>query len=451
MFRSKEKTKIHFIGIGGIGMSGIAEILARMGYGVQGSDLKKNPITDKLEALGVNIIEGHKEENINDQVTVIVYSSAISPDNPERVKGRELNIPEIRRAEMLAELMRLKYGIAVAGTHGKTTTSSILATVLHEVGINPTHIIGGVVENLGGNAKLGKSDFLLAEADESDGSFLLLNPVLSVITNIDNDHLDFYKEESKIYDAFLEFSNKVPFYGFNILNSHDIKIQKLIEQSNRPYLSFGLENNADYCAKNIKQDSLGSRFELFVKEVKRADVKLNLPGDHNILNSLGAIAVAHQISDDIEGICRAVEKFNGVGRRFEKLYDQNNFLVVDDYAHHPTEVKATLKAAKALNKELVVIFEPHRFSRTKDCWDQFVDSFKDCPNLYILPIYAASEAPIKGIDSKEFTKAINGSSYLNSWEEAEDLLGGLKEKDVIVLTLGAGAIGRNIRNWVLKI
>lgn len=448
MFKNKEQTKVHFIGIGGIGMSGIAEILIRSGYKVSGSDLKGSAITDGLKALGVEVFIGHEESNIKDDVNVVVYSTAIDKSNPEVQVSNKKKIPLIRRAEMLTELMRLRYGLAVAGTHGKTTTSSILATILHECGVDITHVIGGVVANLGGNAKLGKSEFLVAEADESDGSFLLLNPVISVITNIDNDHLDFYGSEKNIFNAFVEFSNKVPFYGTNVLCAHDSKLQKLISITKKPYKTFGFYDSCDYQAIDLEVSGMATSFK-----VKSGDIvvsaKLNMIGEHNVLNALGAIAAADQILGDLEKVCFVVSSFSGVGRRFEKLYDKNNFQVFDDYGHHPTEVEKTLETAKKYFKDdLTIIFEPHRFSRTKDCWNEFINCFKGIENVYLLPIYAASEKPTEGISSEKLVAAIDGANFLDSWQEAKKLLDQKNKSGGAILTLGAGSIGRNIREYV---
>lgn len=452
MFRIKEKTHIHFIGIGGIGMSGIAEILLKLGYKVQGSDLSKNDRTKSIESLGGNVFQGHDGSFISKETSVVVFSTAVPDSNPEIQKAKELKIPLIKRAEMLAELMRLKYGIAVAGTHGKTTTSSILATILHQLNIDPTHVIGGVVQNFGGNAQLGKSDFIVVEADESDGSFLHLNPVLSVITNIDNDHLDHYGTEEKIYEAFEKFSNKIPFYGINAFNVHDQKLVDLMSKTRKPYRTFGIEIECDYQAKNVKILQGSSIFDLYFKNKKITEVEIQLPGEHNVLNALGAITVAHQIEDNLVEIAKAASAFKGVGRRFETLYSKDDFTIVDDYAHHPTEIEVVLKTAFQIETpKLVVIFEPHRFSRTRDCWEQFKTCFQNVKDLVLLPIYPASESPIPGISSVELAKEIGRPKLPNNWEETENYLNELRQGKAFILTLGAGAIGRNIRNYVAKI
>jgi len=325
MFRNKynKETHVHFIGIGGIGMSGIAHVLLSLGYQVSGSDLVKGSTVLELEKLGAEIYIGHKEENISG-ATVVVYSSAVRQDNPEMVSAKEKGIPVIKRAEMLSELMRLKYGVAVAGSHGKTTTTSFLATMLHEAGMDPTHIIGGIVENLGGHANLGKGDFLVVEADESDGTFLLLTPVLSVITNIDNDHLDFYEHEENLLDAFVNFSNKVPFYGCCAINIHDANILKIREKIKRPTVTFGIgeicDEKIDYMAKEVSHSGHNSEFNLYFKDKFIGLVSICLPGKHNVLNALGAIALSHQMEVPFDKIILGIKKFKGVYRRFEKIY-----------------------------------------------------------------------------------------------------------------------------------
>ena len=452
MFNKRENLKIHFIGIGGIGMSGIAEILLRLGYQVSGSDLEEGERTAFLKELGAEIHIGHNRSNIDPKIKVIVCSSAIAPDNPEIERGRELQIPLIKRAEMLAELMRLKYGVAVAGGHGKTTTSSMLATIMHECQIDITHIIGGVVSNFGGNAKLGKSDFIVVEADESDGSFLLLNPVLSIITNIDNDHLDYYQSEEKIFDAFLEFSNKIPFYGHNSYNIHDEKIRQLIKKTSRPYLTYGVETECDYCARNLKSINGKVEYQLYLKNKLAGTVKLNMPGRHNVLNSLAAISIVHQIVPDISLIIAAIAKFNGVGRRFEKLYESGQFLLVDDYGHHPTEMRETFKTAKEFSRDnLIVLYEPHRFSRTRDCWDDFIQCLKIPDKVFLLPIYAASESPIPGITASNLALEISNAEVLDSFSKVRSIVDKYLNSNTLFLALGAGAIGRNIRQLVKEL
>ncbi len=457
MFKFNTNTKIHFVGIGGIGMSGIAEVLVSLGYKVSGSDVSLSANVQKLKELGVEIYIGHKEENING-ATVLVYTSAVNESNPEIIRARREKLPIIRRAEMLAELMRLKYGLAVAGTHGKTTTTSFLATILSECEFDPTYIIGGIVKNLKGHAKVGKGEFLVAEADESDGSFLLLSPVMSVITNVDNDHLDHYGNEENLYKAFLDFSNKVPFYGVVALNAHDLKLKKLSAELKRPHVFFGIEapqgDSFEYEAKNLELSPFSSTFDLFYKGQMQTKMKINLPGRHNILNVLGATALAHHLDIPFAKIAKAAEKFEGVGRRFQLLYKEKSFEVVDDYGHHPTEIASTLKIVKDTRADFrkVVIFEPHRFTRTRDCWDTFLHCFNDADELYLLPIYPASEQPIEGITTDRLVEDINRlhpklAKKLTTIDDVPGLIEKLKGENTIVVTLGAGAIGKVARKW----
>jgi UDP-N-acetylmuramate--alanine ligase len=453
MIAAFKKIKIHFVGIGGIGMSGIAEVLLSMGYKVSGSDVAESQNVTKLRSLGAEIYIGHKAENLND-VGVIVYSSAVNDSNPEVARAKKEEIPVIRRAEMLAELMRLKMGLAVAGTHGKTTTTSFLSTILEECKFDPTYLIGGIVKNLNGHAKVGKGEFLVAEADESDGSFLLLSPVMSVITNIDNDHLDHYGTEENLFKAFTEFANKIPFYGIVALNSHDEKLMQIKHQMKRPSVTFGIENGADFEARNLVLSPFSSTFDVFYKGVKSETFTINLPGRHNILNSLGATALAHHLGISFSDIKKAIINFSGVGRRFQLLFKENNFEVVDDYGHHPTEIASTLKTVKETRPDFkkVVIFEPHRFTRTRDCWTQFLHCFNDADELYLLPIYPASEQPIDGITTERLIEDINKlhpqfSHKVESINDVGSVIDKVKNQNTIVVTLGAGAISKAARKW----
>ncbi len=445
---------VHFIGIGGIGMSGIAEILLSLGYKVTGSDLNSSSTTDKLSSLGAEIFIGHKESNISNQ-NVVVHTSAAKLDNPEMMKAKELSLPIMRRAEMLAELMRLKQGIAIAGTHGKTTTTSMLATILEESRYNPTYVIGGVVRNLGGHAKVGEGNFLVAEADESDGSFLLYQPYMSVITNIDEDHLDHYGSRQNLIDSFEKFANKIPFYGICAVNIHDEELRNIKSKMKKPCITFGLEDSgADYQAHNVQSKSNDTFFDLFHGEEKLGSTKISLPGKHNVLNALGALALAHQLGVSVDVMLKAISSFSGVGRRLEKLKTKDSFELVDDYGHHPTEVKATLNAVcESRDKKPIVIFEPHRYSRTKYCWDQFIESFDDVDEVYLCEIYPASEAPIEGITSTALAIEINKRNanscvVLKSKDELFKKLTELQERGETVLSLGAGTIGKNVREWV---
>ena len=445
--------KIHFVGIGGIGMSGIAEVLLSLGYKVSGSDIAESANLYKLKKLGAEIYIGHKAENIND-VTVVVHTSAVNELNPEILRARTDGIPIIKRAEMLAELMRLKYGLAVAGTHGKTTTTSFLATILSECNMDPTYIIGGVVKNLDGHAKVGKSDYLVAEADESDGSFLLLTPVMSVITNIDNDHMDHYTTEENLFKAFVEFANKIPFYGVVALNAHDEKLMKLKTEMKRPAVTFGVETPADFSARNVEYGHFDTIFDVYHKNEFQERFKINLPGRHNILNALGAASLAFHMGLSFKEIAKAITKLEGVGRRFQLLKQDGSFEVVDDYGHHPTEIASTLRIVKDTRADYkkIVIFEPHRFTRTRDCWDQFLHCFNEADELHLLPIYAASEQEIDGISTDRLIEDINRlhpgfAKKIESIDKLIEVIESYKADKTIVVTLGAGSIGKTVRKW----
>jgi len=448
-------TKLHFIGIGGIGMSGIAEVLLDLGYYVSGSDLNASSTTENLKHKGANIYIGHAASNI-DGASLIVYSSAIDKKNPEVIHAMELKLPMIRRAEMLAELMRLKFGIAVAGSHGKTTTTSLIATIFQEAKKDATYIIGGIVTNLGGNARKGDGDFLIAEADESDGSFLLLNPIMATITNIDNDHLDFYGTKDKVVDAFVEFVNKLPFYGTVALNADDVSSLDIKSQIKRPAVWYGHNSNQEniqYFAENIDLSAAGTSFDLLYNGENVLKIESNLIGLHNVSNALAAISISHEAGIKWIDIQNGLLKFQGVGRRLEKIYEKENFLVIDDYGHHPTEVKATIDALKNVDmRALNVIFEPHRYSRTKSFWKEFQECFEGIDKLYILPIYSASEAPIEGVSAellvKEMKQKGKNVEFLSSVSEMKKVLCTHAKSEEIFLTLGAGSISKNIREMV---
>jgi len=458
LFPGQKKVKLHFIGIGGIGMSGIAECLISLGHFVSGSDINSSVNTERLKKAGAEIFIGHSKENIKD-ATLVVYSSAIDFTNPEMAYAKELNIPLMKRAEMLAELMRLKVGLAVAGTHGKTTTTSFLATILQEGGLDPTYIIGGIVENLEGNAKVGQGDFLVAEADESDGSFLLLSPIMSVITNIDNDHLDFYGSKEKLFESFVDFANKVPFYGLCALYINDPLVKKLKSRMKKPYTTFGMkevgEKEPDFWAENIVSFKFKTQYDLFYKGEFATKITINIPGEHNVINSLGAIALAYNLNIDIDVIAGSIAKFKGVGRRFELLYEGPNVEIIDDYAHHPTEISSTIKTVVETRgaDKLKVIFEPHRFSRTKDCWDRFIHCFNGAHEMILCPVYPAGEVPISGINSVKLAGEINKTypglaTPLEKLDNIkEHLIPNSKEK-VTILVLGAGSIGKRARQIV---
>ncbi|EPZ50419.1 UDP-N-acetylmuramate--L-alanine ligase [Bacteriovorax sp. BAL6_X] len=447
-----QNISVHFIGIGGIGMSGIAEILLSLGYKVTGSDISESANVARLRELGANVFIGHKRENIIDNTTVVVYSSAVNESNPEMQMAREKQIPIMRRAEMLAELMRLKRGIAIAGTHGKTTTTSFLATILQASNYEPTYIIGGIVSNLAGHAKVGAGEYLVAEADESDGSFLMLNPIMSVVTNIDLDHMDHYGSEDVLMDSFEEFINKVPFYGISSLNADDERLMSLVPHIKKPIVTFGIEKPADYQAVDIKMSDLCSEFDLIVGPENLGRFIINLPGKHNVQNALGAISIAHKMGVPVDMIRSSIRSFENVGRRFQLLYKNEDVEILDDYGHHPTEIAKTLNTLKEIREhKKIAIFEPHRFSRTKDCWNEFLHCFNDVDELYMCPIYPASEVPIPGITSDRLVEDINKlHPGLAKTIELKDLDTIIKSnKNSTIMTLGAGSIGRVIREWVL--
>ncbi|WP_412470449.1 MULTISPECIES: UDP-N-acetylmuramate--L-alanine ligase [unclassified Halobacteriovorax] len=447
-----QNISVHFIGIGGIGMSGIAEILLSLGYKVTGSDISESANVARLRSLGAEVFIGHKRENITPDTTVVVYSSAVNETNPEMQMAREKQIPIMRRAEMLAELMRLKRGIAIAGTHGKTTTTSFLATILQASNYEPTYIIGGIVSNLAGHAKVGTGEYLVAEADESDGSFLMLNPIMSVVTNIDLDHMDHYGSEDVLMDSFEEFINKVPFYGLSSLNADDKRLMSLVPKVKKPIVTFGIEKEADYRAVDIKMSDLCSEFDLIVESQNLGRFTINLPGKHNVQNALGAISIAHKMGVPVDMIRSSIQSFENVGRRFQLLYKTDEVEILDDYGHHPTEIANTLNTLKEIRShKKIAIFEPHRFSRTKDCWNEFLHCFNDVDELYMCPIYPASESPIPGITSERLVEDINRlHPGLAKNIELKDLDTIIKSnKNSTIMTLGAGSIGRVIREWVL--
>lgn len=454
--------KIHFVGIGGIGMSGIAEVLHNMGYTVTGSDIKESDTVKRLRSLGIKVFIGHSMDNI-DSVDVVVFSSAVKPDNPEIIKAKALGIPVIPRAEMLAELCRLKYSILVAGAHGKTTTTSLIATILNDAGFDPTVVVGGKLKSLGTNAKLGQGEFLVAEADESDGSFLKLTPAISVITNIDREHLDYFKNLRRIKKAFLEFANKVPFYGVSILCRECRHIRDLIPHLTRRYVTYGFNEASDFYAKDIKYLSVlphgrVTSFEAFFKGKSIGRFVITVPGKHNVLNAMAAIAVAKELSIPFEKVRESLENFTGIGRRFEFKGEKNGIKFYDDYGHHPTEIKAVIKTALGLKpKRLCVIFQPHRYTRTRDLMEQFIHVFKTTLRkddiLFLMEIYPASEPPIEGVSGQvlyEKLKLAGVNVIFNPDRDSlkEEILKELKEGD-FVFTIGAGdvyKIGEDIRD-----
>ena len=449
---------IHFVGIGGIGMSGIAEVLLNLGYKVSGSDLKSSAITQRLASLGASTFEGHRSENIAG-AEVVVTSSAIAPDNPEVTEAHKLHIPVIQRAEMLAELMRLKYGIAIAGMHGKTTTTSMVAAVLAAGGLDPTVVVGGRVDAMGSNARLGKSQYLVAEADESDRSFLKLSPILSVVTNIDREHMDCYRNMRDVKNTFLEFMDRVPFYGMVVACNDDPVLRRMLAQVQRRKVTYGTKRGSDFQIKigtsglSAGDDAAAgarplSRFRVRYGEQDLGEFTLHVPGVHNILNATAAIAVGIGLDINLEAIRGALDRFRGVDRRFQLRGRVAGVSVIDDYGHHPTEIKATLAAAKQCGfAKIHVVFQPHRYTRTRDLMEEFTSAFSDADSLLVLDIYAASERPIEGITGEALAQAIAESTgqnvhYVSSFADAVSTVVERAQPGDMILTLGAGSVSQ---------
>jgi len=448
----KKFQHIHFVGIGGIGMSGIAEVLLNLGYRVSGSDLRRGPITDRLEQLGGTIFEGHAAGNI-EGAQVVVTSTAVRPDNVEAVEAARRQVPVIPRAEMLAELMRLKYGIAVAGSHGKTTTTSMVATVLDRAGLDPTVVVGGRLNTLGSNARLGRGDFMVVEADESDKSFLKLSPTIAVVTNIDREHLDFYRDLDEIQASFVEFVNEVPFYGSAVICLDDVNVQAIIPRITRRVVTYGMRAQAEVsvAAVQIWRQRFGSEFTVRRRGAELGPIRLHIPGEHNIANALAAVAVGLELEVGFGEIAAALESFRGAERRFQIKGqiegDRDGILVIDDYGHHPTEIRATLAAAKSTGRRLVVLFQPHRYSRTAALADEFARSFYDADVVLLADIYAASEDPIPGVTAAALAEAIErfghrGVRYVGGVERGAAELSAVAQPGDLVLTLGAGNVWR---------
>ena len=442
----RKKYHIHFVGIGGIGMSGIAELLLNLGYTVSGSDLKSSEITERLKRFGGLILKGHAEDHVGN-ADVVVVSSAVDADNPEVRAARQASIPVIPRAEMLAELMRLKYSIAVAGAHGKTTTTSIVSAVLDRGGLDPTVVIGGKLKSIGTNARLGEGDFIVAEADESDGSFLKMSPTIAVVTNIDREHLDHYPDLDAIKSAFLEFIDRIPFYGLAVLCLDNESVQSLIPEIKKRYTTYGMSTQADVQARNLIFEGLRSRFTLHHQGEPLGDIRLNLPGIHNVYNAMASVAVGFELGIPFETVKAALETVEGVQRRLEIKGDVNGITIVDDYGHHPTEIKTTLQAAKEAwpDRRMVVVFQPHRYSRTRALFDEFTRSFYQSDVLLVLPIYSAGENVIEGVDSNSMCDGIrqHGHKEVICKDTIAAAVAGLKDILVpgdILLTLGAGDV-----------
>jgi UDP-N-acetylmuramate--alanine ligase len=448
--------QIHFVGIGGIGMSGIAEVLLNLGYKVSGSDLKSSGVTQRLAGLGAAVFEGHRAENIAG-AEVVVTSSAISAENPEVLEAHKLHVPVIQRAEMLAELMRLKYGIAIAGMHGKTTTTSMVAAVLAGGGLDPTVVVGGRVDAMGSNARLGKSQYLVAEADESDRSFLKLSPILSVVTNIDREHMDCYRNMRDIKKTFLEFMDRVPFYGMVVVCNDDPLLRRLLPQAQRRTVTYGTKRGSDFLIKlernpggtNVLGDGRPlSRFRVSYRKKDLGEFTLHVPGLHNILNATAAIAVGVGLDVGVEAIRAGLDQFRGVDRRFQLRGRAAGVSVIDDYGHHPTEIKATLAAARQCGFGKVhVVFQPHRYTRTRDLLEEFRTSFGDAESVFVLDIYAASEKPIEGISGEALARTVRekggrSARYVASFPDAAGAVAAVAEDGDMILTLGAGSVSQ---------
>jgi len=450
--RMQRMRHIHFVGIGGAGMGGIAEVMVNLGYAVSGSDINMNAMAQRLQDLGATIHIGHDANNI-EGCDVLVVSTAISETNPELVAARDARIPVLPRAEMLAELMRFRFGIAVAGTHGKTTTTSLLASLLAEAGLDPTFVIGGRLNSAGVHARLGESEYLVAEADESDASFLCLQPVLAIVTNIDADHMETYGGDfEQLRQAFIDFLHHLPFYGLAVLCIDDDAVHELLTDVSRPVVTYGTCDDADIRAVNIVQEVTQTHFDLYRYGEFVTNITLNMPGQHNVLNAIAAVAIAFELEVEADTIQKALKSFEGIGRRFDIHGDieipAGRVLHVDDYGHHPKELEATLKAAQQAwpDRRLVVVFQPHRYSRTRDLFEDFSRVLSAVDVLLMLEVYAASETPIAGADGRSLCRAIRTRGQVdpvfveNIDDLPQDLISVLKDNDV-VLTLGAGNIG----------
>jgi UDP-N-acetylmuramate--alanine ligase len=449
----KKIQRIHFVGIGGIGMSGIAELLLNLGYKVTGSDLKPGPITQRLSALGGKIYSGHAAENVHD-ANVVVISSAVRQDNVEVVEAKKLQIPVIPRAEMLAELMRLKYSVAIAGSHGKTTTTSMVATVLVHGGYDPTVVIGGRLNALGSNAKLGKGEFLVAEADESDGSFLKLSPTLAVVTNIDREHLDYYAGLAEIEAAFTTFVNKVPFYGAAVLCLDDPNVQAIIPRVERRILTYGTSKQANLVATRIEFQGFGCCYQACYRGDVLGSVSLKVPGQHGVLNSLAALAIGLELEIPVEKIIGALRDFQNADRRFQIKGEKQGVLVVDDYGHHPTEIIATLSAARgASDRRIIAVFQPHRYTRTHALQEEFARAFYHADVVIVLPIYAAGEDAIPGVTAEKLADMIKKHGhrdvmYAPDFPAALQALQAKLQEGDLLLTLGAGDVWKIGEEWL---
>ncbi|MEH0022737.1 MAG: UDP-N-acetylmuramate--L-alanine ligase [Desulfobacter sp.] len=437
---------IHFVGIGGIGMSGIAELLLNLGYTVSGSDLKLSHITERLQSKGAKIFQGHAKDQVQ-EADVVVTSSAIAAENPEVIRAGELGLPIIPRAEMLAELMRIKYAIAVSGAHGKTSTTSMISQILNTAGLDPTVIIGGLLQGLDTNALHGSGDFIVAEADESDGSFLKYAPAIAAVTNIDLEHLDFYKDIDDIKDKFVRFINSVPFYGLAVLCLDNAHIQDILPRITVRHTTYGMTAQSDLQARNIRFENGKSRFSVSQKDRDLGEILLNIAGQHNILNAMAGIAVGLELNIPFAVIKQALEEIKGVKRRLEIKGAKKGITVMDDYGHHPTEITATLTAVRESypDKRLIVVFQPHRYTRTQALFDDFTRAFYQSDILMVLPIYAASEDPIPGVDAEHLVEGIKAhghkeAAHAPDFTQALSMITHKAKPGDMVLTLGAGDV-----------
>ncbi|MFC1490989.1 UDP-N-acetylmuramate--L-alanine ligase [Nitrospinota bacterium] len=451
----RHSRRVHFVGIGGTGMCGIAEVLLNLGYKVSGSDLAQNEAVFRLRSLGAEVTAGHYPKNVDD-VDVVVYSSAVTQENVEVAEARRRKIPVIRRAEMLAELMRMKYSIAVAGTHGKTTTTSLVASVLAAGELDPTVVVGGRLNAIGANARLGAGEYLVAEADESDGTFLNLLPTITIVTNVDPEHLDFYGDFESLKKAFLEFMNKVPFYGFSVLCLDHPTIQEMIPQVGKRFYTYGFGSQADYVGENYRYREGEAVFTVRHRGEDLGEIHLDIPGRHNADNALAAVAVASELDVSFEAVQEGLRNFAGISRRMELVGEEAGIVVMDDYGHHPEEIRVTLRALREAwpDRRLVVLFQPHRYSRTVHLGESFHTAFYDSDVLFLAPIYAAGEEPIEEVDSRGIVEGVRAHGH-KSCEEVANLNEGVRRlrervrQGDLVLTLGAGdvwKVGRNLLN-----
>ena len=439
------KTRIHFVGVGGIGMSGLAEVLVNLGYPVSGSDLRKGAVVERLQSMGVKFFEKHRKDQVRG-ADVVVVSSAVRSDNPELEEARRLQIPIIPRAEMLAELMRLKYGIAVAGSHGKTSTTSMIAVLLDRAGLDPTMVIGGRLGILGSNAKLGRSAYMIVEADESDRSFLHLSPVAAVVTGIDREHLEAYRGMEDLKDAFVDFVNKIPFYGASLLCLDDERVQDILPRIKRRYVTYGFSTQADITADAINLSGMNSCYRLKFRGQEMGPIKLRVPGRHNVLNSLAAVGVGLELGISLEDINAGLESYSGVDRRFQVKGDHGGILVVDDYGHHPTEIRASLATAKeAFGRRTVVVFQPHRYSRVKELFDEFCRAFHQADLLLVTEIYPAGEDPLPDVTGQRLADGIKVHGhrdvrFVENMQTIPQILKDQVREGDLIMTLGAGSV-----------